>query len=289
MILQENYTLNNGVAIPRLGLGTWMIDDDKAADAVLAAVDAGYRHFDTAQAYGNERDVGAGLRDCGLPRDALFVTTKLDAGIKDFAAARDAIDGSLVALGLDEIDLMIIHSPQPWDRFRNGERFAEGNLQAWRALEEACAAGKIRAIGLSNFEQADIHNILANGSMRPAVNQILAHVGNMPFELIGYCRERDILVEAYSPIGHGEILHNAEIAAIASNYGVGAAQLAIRFCLELGLLPLPKTANPAHMRTNADLDFTISDADMDALKAVKPVRDYGESNMFPVFGIHARA
>ena len=288
-MLNETYKLNNGITIPRLGLGTWFIADDKAAQAVRDAAAIGYRHFDTAQAYGNERGVGEGIRTCGVARDELFVTTKLAAEIKSLDAARAAIDGSLKALGLDVIDLMIIHSPQPWAEYRKGEHFFAGNLEAWRALEEAQAVGKIRAIGLSNFEKVDIENILKNGSVKPAVNQILAHVSNTPFGLIDYIKSRDILVEAYSPFGHGEILRNDALVSMARSYAVGVAQLAIRYCLQLGLLPLPKTANPAHMRSNAEVDFQISDADMQTLRKIAPIETYGEASMFPVYGENARS
>ncbi|KHK92548.1 aldo/keto reductase [Novosphingobium malaysiense] len=288
-MLNETYTLNNGIEIPKLGLGTWFIDDGNAARAVRDAAAIGYRHFDTAQAYGNERGVGEGIRTCGVARDELFLTTKLDAGIKTLAEAREAIDGSLRTLGLDTIDMMIIHSPQPWADFRKGEHFFDGNLQAWRALEEACEAGKVRAIGLSNFERVDVENILENGTVRPAVNQILAHVSNTPFALIDYLQGADILVEAYSPFGHGEILGNGVLVSMADSYGVGVAQLAIRYCLQLGLLPLPKTANPAHMRSNADVDFQISEADMETLRNVAPIENYGEASVFPVYGENARS
>ena len=288
-MLNETYKLNNGITIPRLGLGTWFIADDKAAQAVRDAAAIGYRHFDTAQAYGNERGVGEGIRTCGVARDELFVTTKLAAEIKSLDAARAAIDGSLKALGLDVIDLMIIHSPQPWAEYRKGEHFFAGNLEAWRALEEAQAVGKIRAIGLSNFEKVDIENILKNGSVKPAVNQILAHVSNTPFGLIDYIKSQNILVEAYSPFGHGEILRNDALVSMARSYAVGVAQLAIRYCLQLGLLPLPKTANPAHMRSNAEVDFQISDADMQTLRKIAPIETYGEASMFPVYGENARS
>ncbi len=288
-MLKETYTLNNGVRIPKLGLGTWFIEDGKAAQIVRDAADIGYRHFDTAQAYQNERGVGEGIRSCGVARDELFVTTKLDAGIKTLDEARKAIDGSLGTLGLDTIDLMLIHSPQPWMEFRKGEHFFDGNLQAWRALEEAHQAGKIRAIGLSNFEQVDLDNILENCTVRPAVNQILAHVSNTPFELIEYTQRQDILVEAYSPVGHGEILQNETLVAMAATYGVSVAQLAIRYCLQLGLLPLPKTANPAHLRGNADVGFVIDDADMEILKNVPPIENYGDASAFPVFAENARS
>lgn len=283
MILQETFTLANGVQIPKLGLGTWMIPDDQVAGVVREAVKIGYRHVDTAQAYANERGVGEGLRASGLPRDELFVTTKLAAECKSYAKARDLIDGSLRTLGLDHIDLMLIHSPQPWAEFREGDHFFEGNLEAWRALEEAQQAGKLRAIGVSNFERADLDNLLDHGSVKPMVNQVLAHVGETPFDLIDYCRSKDILVEAYSPVAHGALLKSAKLAALAQRYDVSIPQLCIRYCLQLGLLPLPKTSNVAHLRDNAAIDFVISDPDMDSLKAVHGT-DYGAASSFPVFG-----
>lgn len=284
MILDETFPLANGASIPKLGFGTWMIPDDDAARAVREAIAIGYRHIDTAQAYANERGVGQGVRDSGVPREQIFVTTKLAAECKSYADATARVDGSLQALGLDAIDLMLIHSPQPWAEFREGDRYFEGNLEAWRALEEAHRAGKLRAIGVSNFERADLDNLLRNGSVAPMVNQILAHVGNTPFDLIDYSRSKGILVEAYSPVAHGAVLKDANLAAMADRYGVSVAQLCIRYCLQLDLLPLPKTANPAHMRENAAVEFVISDADMDVLRGVRDSTDYGEASMFPVFG-----
>lgn len=287
MILDESFTLSNGVKIPRLGLGTWMIDDARVAQVVRDAAEIGYRHFDTAQAYANQRGVGEGLRASGIPRDTLFVTTKLAAECKTYAEAKARIDGSLKALGLDHIDLMIIHSPQPWSEFRQGEHFFEGNLEAWRALEEAYSEGKLRAVGVSNFEQIDLDNILNNGAVKPMVNQILAHVSNTPFDLIDYSRSKGILVEAYSPVAHGAVLDNRDLGALAEKYGVSIAQLCIRYCLQLGLLPLPKSVNPEHMRGNVAVDFEISDADMETLRNAEPIKDYGEASRFPVFGVKA--
>lgn len=284
MILNETFALANGVAIPKLGLGTWRIDDDAVAPIVREAASIGYRHFDTAQAYGNERGVGEGLRASGVPRADLFVTTKLAAESKTYADAKSRIDASLQMLGLDHIDLMLIHSPQPWAEFREGGNFDEGNLAAWRALEEALQAGKVRAIGVSNFERTDLDNILAHGTVKPVVNQVLAHVGNTPFDLIDYCRSRDVLVEAYSPVAHGAALGNADLGRTAGRYGVGVAQLCLRYCLQLGLLPLPKTTNVDHMRSNAAVNFEISDDDMTALKGLSDGLDYGEASAFPVFG-----
>ncbi|MFF2650250.1 aldo/keto reductase [Streptomyces sp. NPDC058045] len=280
-ILNETYTLPNGVTIPRLGLGTWFIDDDKAPQAVRDAVEIGYRNIDTAQAYGNERGVGEGVRTSGVPRDELFLSTKLAAEIKDYDGAVAAIDGSLATLGLEHIDLMLIHSPQPWNDFRGGD-YAEGNRQAWRALEDAHRAGKIRAIGVSNFQRADLENILAGSTVAPQVNQLLVHAGNTPTELLSYCEEKRILVEAYSPIAHGVILGNADVRAMAEKYGVSVPQLCIRYTLQLGTVSLPKTANPEHMRSNAEVDFEISEDDMTALRDLRDV-DYGEHTAFPVY------
>lgn len=280
-ILNETYTLSNGVEIPKLGLGTWFIDDGKAAQAVRDAVGIGYRNIDTAQAYGNERGVGEGIRTAGVPRAEVFVSTKLAAEIKDYDQATAAIDGSLATMGLDYVDLMLIHSPQPWDDFRGGD-YAAGNREAWRALEDAYKAGKLRSIGVSNFLHADLDNILSSRIVTPHVNQLLAHVGNTPAELIAYCHDSGILVEAYSPIAHGQMLKNADVAAIAEKYGVTVPQLCIRYTLQLGTVSLPKTANPAHMRSNAQADFVISDEDMVALRDMR-AQDYGEHSGFPVY------
>lgn len=280
-VLKETYTLANGVEIPKLGLGTWFIDDDKAAEAVRAAVRIGYRNIDTAQAYGNERGVGEGVRTSGVPREELFVSTKLAAEIKDYDQALAAIDGSLEKLGLDRIDLMLIHSPQPWDDFRGGD-YAQGNRAAWRALEEAHQAGRIRAIGVSNFQQHDLENIVEGATVVPHVNQLLVHAGNTPAELLAHCETRQILVEAYSPIAHGAILENAEVRSMAERYGVSVPQLCIRYTLQLGTVSLPKTANPEHMRANADVDFEITDTDMNALRDLRDM-DYGDHSAFPVF------
>lgn len=205
-VFEETMTLNNGVAIPRLALGTWLIDDAAVADAVKAAAAIGYRHIDTAQAYGNERGVGEGIRGCGVPREKLFVTTKVAAEHKTYDAAAASIDASLSAAGLDYLDMMIIHSPQPWAAVNQSEdRYYEGNREAWRALEDALSAGKVRAIGVSNFNEGDIDNILGACRVKPAVNQVLAHIANTPKALIDGCQAQGIAVEAYSPVAHGDI------------------------------------------------------------------------------------
>ena len=283
MILNETYTLADGTAIPKLGLGTWFIDDDKAAQAVREAVKLGYRLIDTAQAYGNERGVGEGVRTCGLPREQLFVASKVAAELKDYDSAAKSIDETLNKMGLSYLDQIIIHSPQPWTQFRVEKRYFEENRAVWRALEDAQAAGKVKVIGVSNFLRDDLENLLSDCRVRPAVNQILLHISNTDKALVDYCKEQNIQVEAYSPIAHGEALKNPAIAAMAQKYGVTAAQLCIRYVIQLGTVALPKTADPAHMKDNAAVDFVISDADMDALVHMDRIQSYGDFNVFPVF------
>lgn len=286
MVLQETYTLSNGVQIPKLGLGTWFIADDKAADAVKDAVKSGYRLIDTAQAYGNERGVGEGIRTCGLPRESLFVTSKIAAEAKTYDSAAKSIDETLAKMGLEYLDLMIIHSPQPWAKFRVENRYFAENKEVWHALEDAYAAGKVKAIGVSNFLQDDLENLMTDCKVKPMVNQILLHITGVNTDLVAFCKQNDILVEAYSPIAHGEALKKESIAAIAQKYGVSAAQLCIRFCIQLGTVALPKTANPVHMQQNAAVDFVITEEDMQALLALQPIDNYGEFDVFPVFGKH---
>ena len=200
-------------------------------------------------------------------------------------SAANSIDETLRKTELDYIDMMIIHSPQPWVEVNQSDnRYFAENRQVWKAMEDAVKAGKIRTIGISNFLEDDVDNILSDCKIIPAVNQILAHISNTPLKLIDYCKNKDILVEAYSPIAHGEALKNRSIKEMADKYNVSIAQLCIKYDLQLGMVVLPKTSNPEHMKSNADLDFIISDKDMETLKNIETIKDYGESGIFPVFG-----
>lgn len=283
MILNEKYKLSNGVGIPKLGLGTWMIPDEQTDEAVRKAVELGYRHIDTAQAYGNEAGVGRGVKSCGIPREELFVTSKVAAEHKSYETAARSIDETLERTGLDYLDMMIIHAPQPWAEFRGEKRYFEENREAWRALEDAYKAGKLRAIGVSNFLADDLESLFEGAEIKPMVNQILTHISNTPIELIDFCKANGILCEAYSPIAHGEALKNKAISDMAAKYGVSAAQLCVRYTIDLGMVSLPKTSNPEHMRSNAEIDFEISAEDMEVLKNFEKIKDYGEYSFFPVF------
>lgn len=282
-MLNQKIKLNNGVEVPVLGLGTWLIDNDTVCDVVANAIKLGYRHIDTAEAYGNEEGVGRGIKKSGIKREEIFLQTKLHAEAKTYDQAKAEIELSLKKLDVDYIDLMIIHSPEPWASFRDGNHYEEGNLAAWRALTEYYQKGKIRAIGVSNFEIVDLENIMNNSNIVPAVNQILTHIANTQFELIDYCKKHNIVVEAYSPIAHGEILKNQKVLEIANKYGVSVAQLCIRYTLQLGLVSLPKTSNVEHMKENADVNFEISNEDMKTLMELDHINDYGEFSYFPVF------
>ena len=281
----ETVKLVNEVEVPRLALGTWLIDDDKAADAVRAAIKLGYRHIDTAQAYGNEKGVGEGVRASGVDRKEIFITSKVAAEHKTYEEAAAGINKTLATMGLDYIDMMIIHSPQPWTEVNQSDnRYIEGNREAWRALEDAYKAGRIRAIGVSNFIREDIDNLWEGCEIKPMVNQVLCHISNTPLDLIEYCQSKGIIMEAYSPVAHGEAMKNEKIAEMADKYGVSIPQLCIRYDIQLGMVVLPKTANLEHMKTNADVDFVISDEDMELLKDVEKIESYGEHGFFPVFG-----
>ncbi|WP_412989872.1 aldo/keto reductase [Pediococcus siamensis] len=283
-IFEETFQLNNGVQIPRFALGTWEIPDDQVAQAVREAVKIGYRHIDTAQAYGNERGVGEGIRTAGIARDQIFVNSKVAAEIKDYSAAKKSIDQTLSKMKLDYLDMMIIHNPQPWVEVnQSDDRHFTGNLEVWRALEEAMQAGKLRAIGVSSFQKADLENLIQNSDTRPMVNQILAHIAATPLDLIKTSQANNIVVEAFSPIAHGAALRDPAIQKMAAKYNVSVAQLSIRYDWQLGTVVLPKSTNPDHMKANAQIDFEISEADMQALKNRQSL-DYGEAGSFPVFG-----
>jgi diketogulonate reductase-like aldo/keto reductase len=274
----------NGVNIPKIGLGTWLIDGAAATQAVQDALKIGYRHIDTAQAYGNEAEIGAAIRASSVARQEIFVTTKVAAEAKTYDAVAASIDESLRKLGLEYLDLLLIHSPQPWAEFREENRYFAENREVWRAMEDAYAAGKVRAIGVSNFLRDDLENLLETAQVKPMVNQILTHISNTDLELINFTQRQGILVEAYSPIAHGQAVKNEKILAMAAKYGVTAPQLCVRYVLQLGIVALPKTANAAHMEENGNVDFTISDADMETLKHMEHIQDYGEHSFFPVFG-----
>lgn len=277
-MLEKNFTLANGVKIPALALGTWQIDGKTVEGVVQDALDVGYRHIDTAVQYENEAGIGRGIRAYGIDRSDVFVTTKIPHDVKTYEGAAKTIDESLARFEFDCLDLVLIHAPKPWPEVFAGssKTYFEENLAVWQAMTDAYRAGKVRAIGVSNFEEADVQNILDNAEVKPMVNQFRVHIGHTPSELISFCRNNGILVEAFSPNATGKLMGKPEIAAMAQKYGVSVPQLSIRYDIQLGVLPLPKSTHRDHMVQNAQVDFEISDEDMETLAQVPEIQSLDE-------------
>lgn len=266
--LTETYRLSNGVLMPKIGFGTWQIKPgDDAYLAVKHALEVGYRHIDTAQGYGNEHSVGQAIHDSGIPREEIFLTTKLESHIKDYEGALKAFEASLEALGMDYVDLFIIHAPWPWSEM--GKDCAEGNVLAYRALEDIYQRKQARAIGVSNFEPQHLQNILDHTSIVPHVNQIGYFIGLDQSATIKFCEANEIFVQAYSPLGIGYLLSNDTVKAVAEEIHQTPAQVCIRYLLQKGVAPLPKSVNRERMIENAQVDFDLSDALMSRLDQVK--------------------
>ncbi|MEV7645621.1 aldo/keto reductase [Streptomyces rubiginosohelvolus] len=253
-------TLNNGVTIPQLGFGVFQVPDDETTAAVSAALEAGYRSIDTAAIYGNEVGVGRALAASGIPREELFVTTKLWNADQGYEATLAAFDASLAKLGLDHVDLYLIHWPTPAH-----DLYPE----SWRALEKLAADGRIRAAGVSNFQPAHLSRVLETGTLVPAVNQIELHPGLQQSELRAFHAEHGIATEAWSPLAQGALLQEEALVSIAERHGKSPAQVVLRWHLQLGNIVIPKSVTPERIRQNIDVfDFELSAADLDAVAAL---------------------
>ena len=267
-VLNDHYELNNGALIPKLGFGTWQTPNVVAPAAVLTALRVGYTHIDTAEAYQNEGGVAEGLRRSGISRDKVFITTKVQAEFKSYGQAKAGIESSISLLG--PVDLLLIHAPKPWpEMFTDTKKqYLDENVAVWMALEEAYESGDAKAIGVSNFSIDDIQNIIEHCSITPMVDQIRFHVGHTQDELVSYCQESGILVEAYSPIGTGRLLDNPAIVSVAEKVGHSVPQVCIRYDLQKGTLPLPKSVHDQYIEANTHVDFELSDEDMKTLDAI---------------------
>ena len=277
--LTETDTLSNGTQIPRIGFGTWLLDDgEECYNAVADALRLGYRHIDTARAYHNEASVGRAVRDSGIAREDVYVTSKLPAEAKDYDKALAEFETTMSEIGLDYLDLYLIHAPWPWDQI--GKDCREENRQIWKAMEEFLASGRVKAIGVSNFESGDLDSLLPACTTKPMVDQIRWFVGLDPSDTVRTCAEHEIVVEAYSPFAHGLIVNHPEIGDIAAGYGVSAPQLCIRYLLQKGAVVLPKATSTAHIQQNAELDFEISAADMGLLDAMRDTDKHDDAMDF---------
>ncbi|WP_137597923.1 aldo/keto reductase [Paucilactobacillus kaifaensis] len=266
-ILTETFTLANKVEIPKVGFGTWQIPGGKTAyDAVANALKVGYRHIDTAQAYANESSVGKAIKDSGIKREDIFVTSKLPAEIKTYDGALAAFDKTMDNLGLKYLDLYLIHAPWPWSQI--GTDHDRDNVETWKAMEKIYQSGRVKSIGVSNFNVHDLKNILESATVTPFVDQIQYYVGYTEPKITKFAQEQGMLVEAYSPLATGDLINNPKIQEMAAKYDVSVAQLALRFVIENGVLPLPKATSEEHIEANAQLDFSISAEDMNILNSM---------------------
>ena len=274
--LSDSFVLSNGYAIPCVGFGTWQTPDgETAVSAVKMAIKKGYRHIDAAAIYGNEISVGQGIRESGIERSALFVTSKVWNDERGYQKTLNAFAKTLADLQLDYLDLYLIHWPASSSRYSNWE---ELNLETWRAITDLHKSGKIRAIGVSNFLPHHLAALMGT-EVPPMVNQIEFHPGQMQHETVKFCRRNAILVEAWSPLGSGRLLANPLLSSIAAKYNKSVAQLCVRWCLQHEVLPLPKSVTPARIAENADVfDFSIAEDDMAAIDNMTHV---GGSGLHP--------
>jgi diketogulonate reductase-like aldo/keto reductase len=268
--LSESFTLNNGVKIPCVGFGTWKTQNgETTVNAVKAALLSGYRHIDAAAVYQNETSVGKGIKESGVPRNDIFVTSKLANTEHTYEQARSAFNKSLNDLQLEYLDLYLIHWPNP-KAYR--DHWAEANAECWRAFEELYRAGKIRAIGVSNFHRHHLEALDKVATIKPQVNQIRLCPGDTKDEVVKASLDYNLLLEAYSPLGGSDttnILKAPLLIELAKKYGKTTAQISVRWCLQRGFLPLPKSATPAHIADNAKVfDFILSDEDITALNTL---------------------
>ncbi len=266
--LTDCYRLSNGVEIPCIGFGTWQTPDgDVCVSSVKAAIEAGYRHIDTAEMYGNEDSVGKAIKESGIDRKELFITSKLSNQAHGYEKTMEAFEGTMEKLGLDYLDMFLIHWPNPI-AFR--DHWQEANAGSWKAFEELYKAGRIRAIGISNFRQHHIEALMETATIPPMVNQMKLCPGETQEEVVDYCRSKGMLLEAYSPLGIGQIFQVPEMQELADKYGRSIAQICIRWSLQRGYLPLPKSVTPSRIQENARVfDFELEEADVRLIANLK--------------------
>ena len=273
----KNFKLNNGIEIPAIGFGTWQIEEgENAYNAVKTAIEKGYTHIDTAAVYGNEVSVGKAIKDSGVAREDLFVTTKLWNDMRGEENAKKAFEESIAKLGLEYVDLYLLHWPANETQFP--ENWKKINVASWKALEELQAEGKIKAIGVSNFMVKHLEALLETANVVPAVNQIEFHPGFTQPEVVELCKANNILVQAWSPLGSGRILQDETVKEIAAKHNVSVGQVCIQFAIQQDILPLPKSENPTNIENNLNTDFVLSSEE---IKQLTTLTESGFSGLNP--------
>lgn len=268
MLKDEDFILSNGVKIPKIAFGTWQIPDgDVAYNSTLAAIKMGYRHIDTARAYENEKSIGRAIKDSKVKREDLFITTKLPADSKGYDITIQKFNESLANLGLDYIDLYLIHAPWPWSNV--GADCRRENIECWKAMIDLYNKGLIRAIGVSNFRVDDLENLIRATNFKPHANQIRFFVGNTQNEIYNYCQKNNILIMAYSPLATGNLLSDKTVNDIAKKYNTTPAKILLRYCVEKNTLPLPKSTHEERIKSNLEVDFTLKEEDIKLLDQVR--------------------
>jgi diketogulonate reductase-like aldo/keto reductase len=267
MKITDYYTLSNGVKIPIVGFGTWQIENKDIMSCINIAIDCGYRHIDTASIYGNEEEIGAAIKKIGIEREKLFITGKLWNTDHSYNKVLIAIDKSLKLLKIDYLDLYLIHWPNPKEIRDN---FESTIIDTWNGMENIYKNGKVRAIGVSNFLPHHLSVIINNSSIHPTINQIRLFPGSQQFDTIKFCREKNILLEGYSPLGSGKIFESKELLLLSKKYNKTIAQICVRWSLQMGFLPIPKSKTPSRIMENIDIfDFELDNEDVKKLKGIK--------------------
>lgn len=267
--------LNNGTEIPEIGFGTWQTTES-VQKTIKTALEAGYTHIDTADIYGNEAEIGEAIADTGIERNKLFLTTKIWNSNRSAQGVKYSVKQSLQKLRTDYLDLLLIHWPANAKQFEN---WKDINAETWKTMEELYRSGIVKAIGVSNFMLPQLKALLETAEVIPAVNQIEFHPGYVQQELVDFCKEEGIAIEAWSPIGSGRLLKDEDLIEIAEKYNVSPAILCIQFCLQSGVIVLPKSENPENIKNNLHFErFRISDSDM---KALKTLEETGFSGLNP--------
>lgn len=263
---QSCVTLSNGVSMPCIGFGTWKTPAEQAIASVEYALEAGYRHIDTATAYNNEAAVGEAIAHSGVPREEIFLTTKLWNAHQGYQSTLDAFARSLELLKTDYLDLYLIHWPHDPKYFDNWQ---EVNLETWRAFEKLYRERHIKAIGVSNFRPRHLENLMAHGEIIPMVNQVEVHAGMPQDEVLVFCKEHGMVVQGWSPLATGKIFSVPAMQEMSQRYGKSIAQLCLRWCVQRGVVPLPKSVTRERIRENLQIfDFELAEKDIDLISGL---------------------